>query len=102
MDWDYDNLYSENSVLMQFGNRGNASLNTYYKDLKEVVAGTGWLKHGISAPPMFLDPAAGNFRLSSKSPCIDKGVRLPGINDRFTGLAPDMGAIEANKGVRSP
>lgn len=102
MDWDYDNLYSENSVLMQFGNRGNASLNTYYKDLKEVVAGTGWLEHGISAPPLFLDPAAGNFRLSSKSPCIDKGVRLPGINDGFTGLAPDMGAIEANKGVRSP
>lgn len=94
MDWDYDNLYSEKGVLVQFGNRGNATLNTYYKDLKEVVAGTDWLEHGISAPPLFLDPAMGNFRLSSTSPCIDKGVELPGINDRFTGLAPDMGAIE--------
>ena len=94
MDWDYDNLYSEKGVLVQFGNRGNASLNTYYKDISEVFAGTGWLQHGISAPPLFLEPAVGNFRLSSTSPCIDKGVRLPGINDWFIGLAPDLGAIE--------
>lgn len=94
LDWDYDNLYSEKGVLMQFGNRSNVSLNTYYKDIKEVLTGTGWLKHGISAPPLFLDSAAGDFRLSSASPCIDKGVRLPGINDHFSGLAPDMGAVE--------
>ncbi len=94
MDWDYDNLYSRKGVLMQFGNRGNVSLNTYYKNLKEVVTGIGWLEHGISAPPLFVDSAAGDFRLSSASPCIDHGVRLPGINDNFSGLAPDMGAVE--------
>jgi hypothetical protein len=94
MDWDYDNLYSEKGVLVQFGNRGNTSLNSYYKNIIEVFAGTGWLQHGISAPPLFLEPTAGNFRLSSTSSCIDKGVRLPGINDWFIGLAPDLGAIE--------
>ncbi|HBJ33616.1 MAG TPA: hypothetical protein DDZ51_02415 [Planctomycetaceae bacterium] len=94
IDWDYDNLYSTKGVLLQFGNRGNVSLNTYYKDLKEVFNGTGWLEHGVSAPPLFYDSPARDFRLSANSPCIDRGVLLPGINDNFNGLAPDIGAVE--------
>lgn len=29
-----------------------------------------------------------------KNPAIDKGVRIPGFNDEFTGAAPDIGAYE--------
>lgn len=29
-----------------------------------------------------------------KNPAVDKGVRLPGFNDDFTGAAPDIGAFE--------
>jgi hypothetical protein len=94
MDWDYDNLYNEKSVLMQFGNRGNASLNTYFKDLKEAFAGTGWLKNGLSVPPLFMDSAEGDFRLSIESPCIDKGMPIAGINEKFIGHGPDLGAFE--------
>jgi len=94
MDWDYDNLHTPKGVLMQIGNRGNAKLNTYYKDLNEVIAGTGWLEHGLSTSPMFRNSAQGDFRLSSTSPCIDQGTLLPGINDDFLGLAPDLGAFE--------
>jgi hypothetical protein len=32
--------------------------------------------------------------VQAKNPAIDKGVRLPGFNDEFTGAAPDMGAFE--------
>jgi len=33
-------------------------------------------------------------RLNPGSPAIDGGMRLPGVNDVFSGAAPDMGAWE--------
>jgi hypothetical protein len=94
LDWDYDNLYTRGGVLMQFGNRGDARHNTYYKSLPEVTSGTGWLKHGISADPLFRDPSSGDVRLAAGSPCLDRGILLPGINEHFHGRAPDLGTIE--------
>ncbi len=35
--------------------------------------------------------------LDAPNPAIDKGVRLPGFNDDFTGAAPDIGAFETGK-----
>jgi hypothetical protein len=32
--------------------------------------------------------------LHADSRAIDAGQRLPGVNDRFTGVAPDLGAVE--------
>jgi hypothetical protein len=32
--------------------------------------------------------------VQAKNPAIDKGVRIPGFNDEFTGAAPDIGAFE--------
>ena len=32
--------------------------------------------------------------VQAPNPAIDKGVRLPGFNDEFTGSAPDIGAFE--------
>ena len=53
----------------------------------------------ITADPLFLDPENGDFSLNPDSPCIDTGtvdLDQDGINDIFnySGLAPDMGAIE--------
>ena len=36
-----------------------------------------------------------DFALSPSSNALDRGLRLPGINDGFTGAAPDLGALEA-------
>jgi hypothetical protein len=33
--------------------------------------------------------------VDAPNPAIDKGVRLPGFNDEFTGAAPDIGAYES-------
>jgi hypothetical protein len=35
-----------------------------------------------------------DLRLQAGSKAIDAGVRLPNINDGFTGSAPDLGALE--------
>jgi hypothetical protein len=36
-----------------------------------------------------------DFSLSAASGAIDRGIVLPGINDRFIGGAPDLGALES-------
>ena len=42
----------------------------------------------------FVDAEAGDFRLSSGSPAIDKGLVLPPYTDGYAGRAPDLGAYE--------
>ncbi|HGY56905.1 MAG TPA: T9SS type A sorting domain-containing protein [Caldithrix abyssi] len=61
-----------------------------------------WLEGNMDADPLFVDPDAGDYTLSSSSPCIDAGIdsfNYGGININFEqedyfGLAPDMGAFE--------
>jgi hypothetical protein len=91
MDFDYDDLYVEAADAPLAKISGRAKCMT----LDEVRAKTGWLRHGISANPLFADPANGVFTLEDTSPCIDAGVAVAGINDRrMKGKAPDMGAFE--------
>jgi hypothetical protein len=64
--------------------------------LKEVQDRYGWLTHGLSADPLFMNAGGGDFSLSESSPCIDAGLLIPGINDlRVKGSAPDIGAYES-------
>jgi hypothetical protein len=38
-----------------------------------------------------------NFRLKPAGKAVDAGVRIPTVNDGFTGQAPDLGALEVGK-----
>jgi hypothetical protein len=38
-----------------------------------------------------------NFRIKPNSKAVDAGVRIPTVNDGFSGSAPDLGAIEAGQ-----
>jgi hypothetical protein len=42
-------------------------------------------------------PDGVDFRLREGSPAVDAGVRLPNVNDDFTGAAPDLGALETGR-----
>ncbi len=57
-----------------------------------IVSQTG-INGNISADPLFVDSSTGDYRLDGGSPAIDAGTSV-GIP--FAGVAPDMGAFEAN------
>jgi hypothetical protein len=38
--------------------------------------------------------AAQTYKPLAGSLAIDAGLRIPGINDNYTGVAPDIGAVE--------
>ena len=50
-------------------------------------------------PRTLYKPADFDFRLRPGSVAVDAGVRLPGVNDDFTGRAPDLGAYETDRPV---
>lgn len=85
-----------------------------FASLKDFSAASGLEKHGVeidydifnklTAPdvrkPYGVYHATDiDFRLNPKGKAIDKGVVLPNVNTKFSGKAPDLGAIEAGEAV---
>jgi hypothetical protein len=84
-----------------------------FKTLKEYSEKTDQDKHSILVdydvfmrvtppgpdPKTLYKPSDFDFQLRPGSAAVDAGVRLPGINDDFTGRAPDLGAYEVGKPV---
>jgi len=68
--------------------------NLNYTNISALCTATGLECSGYEDIPGFTDPQGGNFTLLSSSPNIDRGVVIPGINEIFTGNAPDAGAYE--------
>lgn len=82
-----------------------------FKTLKEFSEATGRDRHSILVdydvfrkvtppgpdPRTLYSPADFDFELRPGSAAMDAGVRLPGINDDFTGRAPDLGAYEVGQ-----
>ncbi|MBK9167932.1 MAG: hypothetical protein IPM24_10755 [Bryobacterales bacterium] len=86
-----------------------------FRTLADFTRATGHEKNGVEVdfdifegvrPPAADAPGAVyhakdlDFRLRPGSKAVDAGVRLPNVNDGFSGRAPDLGAIEA--GQRPP
>jgi len=84
-----------------------------FKTLKEYSEATGQDKHSVLVdydifvkvapagpdPRTLYKPADFDFQLRPGSVAVDAGVRLPGVNDDFTGRAPDLGAYEVGRPV---
>jgi hypothetical protein len=82
-----------------------------FKTLKEFSDATGQDKHSVlvdydifqkvsptgSDPRTLYRPEDFDFQLRMGSAAVDAGVRLTGVNDGFTGLAPDLGAYEVGR-----
>ena len=87
-DFDGDLLYvTGSSTLFRWK-------NTNYSSLSALQSATGFETHGKAANPLFVNQAGFDFSLQASSPARDAAVRFPGINDNFTGSAPDIGASE--------
>jgi hypothetical protein len=65
-----------------------------YNTLAALRTGTGFELAGRHGDPLFANAAAGDYTLLSGSPAVDGAIRMPGINDSFSGAGPDMGAFE--------
>jgi hypothetical protein len=83
-----------------------------FKTLKEYAEATGQDRHSVLVdwdvfekvtapdpddPRKLYKPSDFNFQLRPGSAAVDAGVRLPNINDDFTGRAPDLGAYEIGR-----
>jgi hypothetical protein len=85
---DYDDIYTSDPTYIEW--EGNT-----YSTISAFSNATGLETHGLNkVKPDFLDATSNDYRLVATSPLIDKGVPIPGINDNFTGLAPDIGRYE--------
>lgn len=84
MTADYDALAStDRDRLVKWANE-------WYRPLY-AFQGIGQETHGISPASFGWDSA---LRPQAGSPLIDKGARIPGVNDNYSGSAPDIGAYE--------
>ena len=84
-----------------------------FKTLKEYSEATGQDRHSVMldydvfqkvSPPgpdlrTLYKPADFDFQLRPGSAAVDAAVRLTGVNDDFTGRAPDLGALEIGRPV---
>lgn len=86
-DFNGDLLYSTGGTLFRWK-------NTNYSSLASLRTATGFEAQGKSGNPLFV--SATNFHLQGSSPAIDGGLVIPGVNDGWFGVAPDMGAFELN------
>jgi hypothetical protein len=87
-DWDNDNWYARRATPRFKWE------NIAYNTLGALCAATGLECSGYEDLPGLTNPASGDFTLLATSPNIDRGVPISGINDDFTGGAPDVGAFE--------
>jgi hypothetical protein len=85
-----------------------------FKTLKEFSEATGQDRHSViidydvfqkvtppdsNDPRVLYKPDDFDFQLRPGSVAVDAGVRLPNVNDGFTGKAPDLGAYEVGQPV---
>lgn len=84
-DWDYNNWYSSSGS----GYKWN---NIIYASLSALCSAEKLECHGSGSAPGF--SGGGNFSLAASSPNVDGGVFIPGINDGYSGKAPDRGVYE--------
>jgi parallel beta-helix repeat protein len=90
LDWNFDLLYTTDAA------RFIKWQGTNYNTLAALQTRQNQELNGVNTSPQFVNPASGNFQLSAASTALDRGVTLPGINDNFSGAAPDLGALESS------
>lgn len=97
-DMDYNQYYREDEI----GSPASIPVGGAVRSWNTWTTVMGQEAHGVwltSPPPginksKLKDPANGDFSLLSTAPAIDRGLVIQGINDGYSGAAPDLGALE--------
>jgi hypothetical protein len=123
--FDYDGFRPNRSVSRQFlwfppaaASAHHAALGVEqalaYPSLQAFSEATGHERHGVevdydvfenlrqpdvSRPNLIYHVSDLNFNLKPGSRAVDAGLRLPNVNDDYTGQAPDLGARELGRPV---
>ncbi len=87
-DFDYDNFYTTRGAPVIKWD------NIRYDTMEDMCTAVGLECNGQPLNPKLVNPAAGQYALSTDSPNVDRGMRIYGINDTYTGAAPDIGYNE--------
>ncbi len=95
-DWNYDNWYTTLTAAHFKWEKIN------YSNVSNLCKGVGLECNGHESPPGLANPGGGDLSLLQSSPNVDRGALIPGINDGFSGIAPDIGAFESAFGVPTP
>lgn len=91
LDFDWDDLFTTDpDELVWWDGLADRHLET----LAELRSVTGQELHGVREAPAFVSAATGDYRLAPGATLIDAGIAIAGINDGFSGSAPDLGAFE--------
>lgn len=90
-DWDQQ----VHSDFESFRKASGKEANGVYSDPR-FVSTPDLAAYPLGGFPTLTDASTGDLRLRQDSPCRDAGVRIRGINDSFSGKAPDIGAFEYN------
>jgi parallel beta-helix repeat protein len=95
LDLDYDNLYNgDSNDLVRWNDTRYASLENF--------RATGQESNGLNVEPGFSNPGKENYALDPDSDLVNAGTPVPGINDGYSGPAPDIGAFEYDTGNSAP
>lgn len=89
LDWDWNDFWRATVGRLVYWQ------GTSYATFAAFQTGTGLEPNGLSAAPLLVDPGAGDATPQAASPLVDRGVEIPGINDRRAAPdPPDVGAVE--------
>lgn len=95
-DLDYDNWFTTRGAPWVKWD------NVKYDDLTDWCSAASQECNGHQTAPGLLDPVAFAFGLDSGSTNIDAGILVEGINDDYTGTAPDIGYREFGSAEPAP
>jgi len=93
---DYNLYYQEDQNQPFTGSQyGVGGWDTFIDEWDTWRTTSGFETHSPNIQdPRFVDRQNGDFHLLVDSPAIDTGIYIPGINDGYSGAAPDLGALE--------
>ena len=109
---DYNGFRPNRNVKQQYSWIAPGIKGSDFATLAEFQKATGQEAHGVEVDYDIFENLAApdverryhvyhsadlNFRLKTNSKAVDAGAVLPGVNDGFTGKAPDLGALEVGQ-----